>query len=87
MNVKKLLKIIGIILLILVVLIIGFLVLAAFIPAVPNSYTKEVNAGEDIEAKYLAMGEYKVKNMKSEGTVLTKHIYVYIDQSRKLISL
>ena len=37
----------------------------SLIPAVPNNYTKEVETGGDIEAKYLAMGEYKVKNTKS----------------------
>lgn len=49
----------------------------SLIPAVPNNYTKEVETGGDIEAKYLAMGEYKVKNTKSKATPLTKYNYVY----------
>ena len=74
---KKVLKIIGIIILIPVVLIIGLLVLTSFVPAVPKNYTKEVKTGGDIEAKYLAMGEYKVKHTKSKATELTKYNYVY----------
>lgn len=74
---KKVLKIIGIIILIPIVLIIGLLVLLSFVPAVPKNYTKEVKTGGDIEAKYLAMGEYKVKSTKSKATELTKYNYVY----------
>lgn len=74
---KKVLKIIGIIILIPIVLIIILLVIASFIPAVPNNYTKEVETGGDIEAKYLAMGKYKVKSTKSKATELTKYNYVY----------
>lgn len=74
---KKMLKIIGIIILIPIVLIIGLLAIASFIPAVPNNYTKEVEIGGDIEAKYLAMGKYKVKSTKSKATELTKYNYVY----------
>ncbi len=74
---KKVLKIIGIIILIPIVLIIGLLVLLSFIKAVPKNYTKEVKTGGKIEAKYLAMGKYKVKNTKSKATELTKYNYVY----------
>ena len=74
---KKVFKILGIIILIPVVIIIGLLVLTSFVPAVPKNYTKEVKTGGDIEAKYLAMGEYKVKNTKSKATELTKYNYVY----------
>lgn len=74
---KKVLKIIGIIILIPVVLIIGLLVLISFVPAVPKNYTKEVKTGGDIEAKYLAIGQYKVKYTKSKATELTKYNYVY----------
>ena len=73
---KKVLKIIGIIFLIPIVLIIILLVIASFIPAVPNNYSKEVETGGDIEAKYLAMGKYKVKSTKSKATELTKYNYV-----------
>lgn len=74
---KKVLKIIGIIILIPIVLIIGLLVLLSFAKAVPKNYTKEVKTGGVIEAKYLAMGEYKVKSTKSKATELTKYNYVY----------
>lgn len=74
---KKVLKIIGIIILIPIVLIIGLFVLLSFVPSVPKNYTKEVKTGGDIEAKYLAMGEYKVKSTKSKATELTKYNYVY----------
>ena len=74
---KKVLKIIGIIILIPIVLIIGLLVLLSFAKAVPKNYTKEVKTGGNIEAKYLAMGKYKVKNTKSKATELTKYNYVY----------
>ena len=74
---KKVLKIIGIIILIPIVLIIGLLVLLSFAKAVPKNYTKEVITGGNIEAKYLAMGKYKVKNTKSKATELTKYNYVY----------
>ena len=74
---KKVLKIIGIIILIPIVLIIGLLVLLSFAKAVPKNYAKEVKTGGNIEAKYLAMGKYKVKNTKSKATELTKYNYVY----------
>ena len=83
---KKVLKIIGIIILIPVVLIIGLLVLTSFVPAVPKNYTKEVKTGGDIEAKYLAMGEYKVKNTKIKATELTKYYYVYYQLLNSTIS-
>ena len=74
---KKVLKIIGIIILIPIVLIIGLLVLLSFAKVVPKNYAKEVKTGGNIEAKYLAMGKYKVKNTKSKATELTKYNYVY----------
>lgn len=74
---KKVLKIIGIIILIPIMIMILLLILLSLIPAVPKNYTKEVKTGGDIEAKYLAMGEYKVKNTKSKATELTKYNYVY----------
>ncbi len=74
---KKVLKILGIIILIPIVLIIGLLVLLSFVSSVPKNYTKEVKTGGDIEAKYLRVGEYKVKSTKSKATELTKYNYVY----------
>lgn len=74
---KKVLKIIGIMILIPIVLMICLLVIASFIPAVPNNYTKKVKTGGEIEEKYLAMGKYRVKSTKSKATELTKYNYVY----------
>lgn len=74
---KKVLKMIGIMILIPIVLMICLLVIASFIPAVPNNYTKKVKTGGEIEAEYLAMGKYRVKSTKSKATELTKYNYVY----------
>lgn len=80
---KKLLKIIGIIILIPIVLVIALLVIISFIPMTPNNYTKEVKTGGDIENKYLAMGDYKVKNIKKDGTEITKKYYIYYPEELK----
>lgn len=80
---KKVLKIIGIIVLIPILLIILLLVFMSFIPAVPKNYIKEVKTGGEIEAKYLAMGKYKVKSTKSKATELTKYNYVYYPEELK----
>ncbi len=69
---KILLKIIGIIILIPIVLIVGLLILISLIPSTPHNYTQEVKTGGNIESKYLAMGEYKVKNTTIKGSELTK---------------
>ncbi len=80
---KKLLKIIGIIILIPIVLVIALLVIISFIPMTPNNYTKEVITGGDIETKYLAMGDYKVKNIKRKGSEITKKYYIYYPEELK----
>ena len=74
---KKVLKIIGIIILIPIIIMIGLLVLLSLMPAVPKNYTKEVKTGGHLEAKYLRMGEYKVKSTKRKSLELTKYNYVY----------
>lgn len=79
----KVLKIIGIIILIPIVLIIGLLFLLSLVPMTPNNYTKEVKTGGDIENKYLAMGDYKVKNIKKEGSEITKKYYIYYPEELK----
>lgn len=76
----KILKIIGIIILIPIVLIIGLLLIISLIPMTPNNYTKEVKTGGEIESKYLAMGSYKVKNIKKDGSELTKKYYIYFPE-------
>lgn len=80
---KKLLKIIGIIILIPIVLVIALLVIISFIPMTPNNYTKEVKTDGDIETKYLSMGDYKVKNIKKDGTEITKKYYIYYPKELK----
>ena len=54
--VLKILKIAGIILLILVVLIAVLLICLSMKPFVPDNYTKTVDTGGEIEAKYLVHG-------------------------------
>jgi len=44
---------------------------------VPENYVNEVKTGGDIEAKYLAIGSYAVKNIKVEASENTKYFYVY----------
>ena len=80
---KTILKIIGIIILIPIVLVIALLVIISFIPMTPNNYTKEVKTGGDIETKYLSMGDYKVKNIKKNGTEITKKYYIYYPEELK----
>ena len=80
---KKLLKIIGIIILIPIVLVVALLVIISFIPMTPNNYTKKVETGGDIETKYLAMGDYKVKKIKKEGSEITKKYYIYYPEELK----
>lgn len=80
---KKLIKIIGIIILIPIVLVIALLVIISFIPMTPNNYTKEVKTDGDIETKYLSIGDYKVKNIKKDGTEITKKYYIYYPEELK----
>ena len=80
---KKLLKIIGIIILIPIILIIVFLMILSLIPMAPNNYTKKVKTGGDIEAKYLAMGNHKVKKIKKDGSETTKNYYIYYPEELK----
>lgn len=80
---KKMFKILGIIILIPIVLVIALLVIISFIPMTPNNYTKELKTGGDIETKYLSMGDYKVKNIKKDGTEITKKYYIYYPEELK----
>lgn len=80
---KTLLKIIGIIILIPIISIIALLVVISLIPMAPNNYTKEVKSGGNIENKYLSMGNYKVSNIKKEGSELTKKYYIYYPKELK----
>ena len=71
------LKIVGIVLLVLIVLIAGFLFWLSRRPFVPNNYTKTVETGGAIEAKYLAMGPYDVKQGKAEAPEDWKEYVAY----------
>lgn len=59
--VLKILKVTGILLLILLALIAALLVLLSMKPFVPNNYTKTVDTGGGIEARYLSMGAHEVR--------------------------
>ena len=70
-------KIVGIIALALIVLIAGFLFWLSKRPFVPNDYTKTVEAGGAIEARYLAMGPYEVRQVKAEAPEDWKEFVAY----------
>lgn len=59
--VLKILKVTGILLLVLPALIAALLVLLSMKPFVPNNYTKTVDTGGGIEARYLSMGAHEVR--------------------------
>ncbi len=71
------LKIAGIVLLVLILLIAGFLFWLSRRPFVPNDYTETVEAGGALEAKYLAMGPYEVKQVKAEAPEDWKEFVAY----------
>ena len=74
---KRALKIIGIITLVFVVLLTLLVVKIVRTPMVPNDYTQTVATGGDIEAKYLAMGNYEVKYKEEKTTEVLKKYEVY----------
>ena len=65
--VLKILKVVGIIFLVLVALIVALLFWLSTRPFVPNNYTKTVDTGGEIEAKYLSMGAHEVKYTEAEA--------------------
>ena len=71
------LKIAGIVLLVLILLIAGFLFWLSRRPFVPNDYTETVETGGALEAKYLAMGPYEVKQVKAEEPEDWKEFVAY----------
>lgn len=73
----KVLKVIGIIILVIIGLIILLIIAMSLIPMVPNNYTEKVETGGNIERKYLSMGNYKVRNIKRDGSELTKKYTIY----------
>ena len=75
--VLTILKIAGIVLLVLILLIAGFLFWLSRRPFVPNNYTETVETGGALEAKYLAMGPYEVKQVKAEAPEDWKEFVAY----------
>ena len=71
------LKIVGIVLLVLIFLIAGFLFWLSRRPFVPNNYTETVETGGVLEAQYLAMGPYEVKQVKAEAPEDWKEFVAY----------
>ena len=71
------LKIVGIVFLVLIVLIAALLFWLSRRPFVPTNYTKTVETGGVLEAKYLAMGPYEVKQEKAEAPEDWKEFMAY----------
>ncbi|MGN0619918.1 MAG: alpha/beta hydrolase family protein [Ruminiclostridium sp.] len=65
--VKRALLIIGIVLLVLFILLTAFILLLSNKPFVPADYTKAVNTGGEIEAKYMAKGTYEVSSFEEQA--------------------
>lgn len=75
--VLTLLKIAGLVLLVLILLIAGFLFWLSRRPFVPNNYTQTAETGGVLEAKYLAMGPYEVKQVEDEAPEDWKEFVAY----------
>ena len=71
------LKVIGSAVLILAVLIVALLFWLSRRPFVPNNYTQTVETGGALEAKYLAMGPYKVEQVTAEAPEDWKEFVAY----------
>ena len=65
--VLKILKWVGIVILAIVLLLAILLFILSKKPFVPGNYTKTVETGGELEAKYLAMGQYKVKYTEEDA--------------------
>lgn len=78
---RKVLKVIGIILLIVVLLIaaaLGFLYYVVYhAPMVPKEYWNEVKTGGNIEAKYLACGDYEVAHIEEKADEPVNRYVIY----------
>lgn len=83
----KILKIAGIFFLVLIVLIATLLIYLSMRPFVPNNYTETVDAGGELEARYLAMGAYEVKYTEADAPGEWKKFEAYypseLEQSDK----
>ena len=76
-NMKRVLKIIGIIVLVLIVFIAAFLIYLSRKPAVSDDYTTKVETGGTIESKYLAMGSHEVSYLEQAGMHDFKKYEIY----------
>ena len=65
--VLKILKWVGIVILAIVLLLVILLFILSKKPFVPSNYMKTVEIGGELEAKYLAMGQYEVKHMEADA--------------------
>ena len=65
--VLKILKWVGIVILAIVLLLAILLFILSKKPFVPSNYTKTVETGGELEAKYLAMGEFEVKHTETDA--------------------
>ena len=63
----KVLKWVGIVILAIVLLLAILLIILSKKPFVPSNYTKTVETGGELEAKYLAMGQYEVKHTEADA--------------------
>ena len=74
---KKILKILGIIVLCIILVIAVLLLFLSLQPAAPNDYTRTVEAGGELEARYLAEGPYKIshKTVKADEPIKKYTIY------------
>lgn len=63
----KALKMIGIAILVIIVLLAILIFLIFTAPMVPKDYTKTVETGGEIEAAYMAAGQYQVKHIEAEA--------------------
>ena len=71
------LKVLGIVVLALIVLIAALLFWLSKRPFVPNNYTETVETGGALEAKYLAMGPYEVRQTAAEAPEDWKQFTAY----------
>ena len=77
---KKVLKGILIVMIAIILIIALFLTWLFTRPSVPTNYTKTVATGGNIEAKYLAMGEHKVKYLEQAADDPIKKYEIYYPQ-------
>lgn len=74
---KKVFKVIGIILLVFVVLIALLFIKGAMTPFVPKDYTETTGVVENIESKYLKMGDHDVSYFEKEVDEAYKKYEIY----------